>query len=86
MTDLKDIRLNTITGITEAIEKMVGQQPKGDKPSPVMLTVFEAVIEQIEQYGGFDAGISRAMQKVRQQLGLKPRPTKKPQETTDANQ
>ena len=81
MTDLKDIRLNTIAGITEAIEKMVGQKPTGDKPSPTMLAVFEGVIEQIEQYGGFDAGISRAMTRVRQQLGLKPRPTKETKET-----
>lgn len=84
---LKDLRLHSVDGVTKAIELLLGNpgKTKGDKPSPALLGVFEAVIEQVEQHGGFDAGIDRAMLKAREALGI-PRKEQPKQEaqTNDA--
>jgi hypothetical protein len=79
------LRLNTIDGITKMIEKLIGERkkPKDGQPEGPMLAVFEGVIEQIENYGGFDSGISQAMLRVRTQLGLPMPKQKATNNTTD---
>jgi hypothetical protein len=64
-----DLRLNTIDGLCSVIEKMV--KGKQDKPSPLMEAALKSVVDLIEQHGGYDAGISRAMDKVRDACGIK---------------
>lgn len=73
----QDLRLNTIDGVARAIEKLVAKGTKADTPKGPMLAAFEGVIGLVEQHGGYDAGIDRAMLKVREALGLprKPKPT-----------
>lgn len=68
MTDLKDIRLSTIDGVTAAIETLV--KGKQDKPSPLMTAAFGAVLDLLDQHGGYDAGIARAIDKVREAVNI----------------
>lgn len=83
---LKDMRLSSVEGVTKAIELLLGNpgKAKGDKPSGAMLGVFEAVIEQVEQHGGFDAGIDRAMLKAREALGIPRNEQPKPEAQSNA--
>ena len=74
MTDQKDLRLTTIDGITAAIEKLVNG--KQDKPSPLMTAAFSGVLDLLDQHGGYDAGISRAVDKVREALNIPRQPKK----------
>lgn len=77
MPDLQDLRLNSIDGIAAAIEKMV--KGKQDKPSPLMTAAFSGVLDLLDQHGGYDAGISRAVDKVREALNI----PRKPKETSE---
>lgn len=77
MTDMKDLRLSTIDGLTSAIETLV--KGKQDKPSPLMTAAFGAVLDLLDQHGGYDAGIARAIDKVREAVNI---PRKPKQETT----
>lgn len=79
MTDMKELRLSTIDGLASAIEKMV--KGKQDKPSPLMTAAFSGVLDLLEQHGGYDAGISRVIDKVRQAVGIPA--TKKATEQTE---
>lgn len=68
---IQDLRLNTIDGITAAIERLVNNQKKADQPpSKLMLIALDAVLTQIENAGSYDAGICRAMAKCREAYGL----------------
>lgn len=77
MTDMKDLRLSTIDGLASAIESLV--KGKQDKPSPLMTAAFGAVLDLLDQHGGYDAGIARAIDKVREAVNI---PRKPKQETT----
>jgi hypothetical protein len=73
---VNDLRLNSIDGLASAIEKMV--KGKQDKPSPMMTAAFGGVLDLLDEHGGYDAGISRAVDKVRDALNI---PRKPKQET-----
>lgn len=73
---LNDLRLNSIDGIASAIETML--KTKQDKPSPLMQAAFSGVLDLLDEHGGYDAGISRAVDKVRDVLNI---PRKPKQET-----
>lgn len=75
MTDLKSLRLDTIDGITKAIEILV--KGKKDKPSPMMTAAFSGVLDLLDQHGGYDAGICRAVDKVRDALNIPRQPKRK---------
>lgn len=66
---VNDLRLNSIDGLASAIEKMV--KGKQEKPSPLMEAAFRSVLDLLEQHGGYDAGISRAIDKVRDAVGIR---------------
>lgn len=65
---LTDLRINSIDGLCAVIEKMV--KGKQDKPSPMMESALRSVVNLIETHGGYDAGISRAMDRVRQACNI----------------
>ena len=75
MTNLKELRLDTIDGLTKAIETMV--KGKQNKPSPLMTAAFGAVLDLLDQHGGYDAGISRAVDKVREAVNIPRKPKQK---------
>lgn len=72
MSDLKDLRLDTIDGLTKVIETMV--KGKQDKPSPLMTAAFGAVLDLLDQHGGYDAGIARTIDKVREAVNIPRKP------------
>lgn len=77
---LNELRLNTIDGLASAIEKMV--KGKQEKPSPLMTAAFSGVLDLLDQHGGYDAGISRALDKVRDAVGIPRKPKdNEPKET-----
>lgn len=69
-TEQKAPTLNTIDGITKTIEALLTSPGKGDKPSPTMLAVFGAVLDQIDKRGGSNSQIASTTKKVRESLGI----------------
>lgn len=80
---ITDLRLNTIDGITSAIERLVKNQKGAEQPpSKLMLIALDAVLTQIENAGSYDAGICKAMEKCREAYGL-PKQQTKQKETSE---
>lgn len=70
MTDLK---LKTIDGVTALITKIASASAKkgGEKAeTKEQGSALEAIVCLIEQHGGYDAGISRAMDTVRKAYNM----------------
>ncbi|MFN6304372.1 MAG: hypothetical protein ACK42H_19470 [Planctomycetota bacterium] len=65
------MNLTTVTGVTEAITKLLSEKPK-DKPSPQMLAALDAVVGLVEKKYSNNASVTDAMQKVRTTFNLKP--------------
>lgn len=72
-----DLRLSTIKGVTAAIEQML--KDKHDKPSPLMTSTFEAVLDLLDQRGRNSPNIAVVVDKVRESLHI-------PRKTTDEKQ
>jgi len=75
--NLNDLRLNTIDGVTAAIERLVNNQKKAEQPpSKLMLTALDAVLTQVENAGANKPAVIRAMAKCREAYSLPKQQTK----------
>ena len=80
-----DLKLKTIDGVTALITKIASATiKKGDKSEDADSNkALEAIVNLVEQHGGYDAGISRAVDLVRKAYKLdKPKKEAPPPEET----
>lgn len=63
------MQLNTIEGITNAITTLLAEKHEG-KPSPLMLTAYEGVLNLIERKAKNNQQIAKTVADVRLALGI----------------
>ncbi|MFN7323069.1 MAG: hypothetical protein ACK5SP_02230 [bacterium] len=73
------MKLTNIAEVTEAITGLLSE-PRKDKPSKLMLSALEAVIEQVESKARGSEDTLKAMTKVREAYGIP-----KTNDSTEAN-
>ena len=77
---LKNFQLTTIDGICSAVGTLLKERDKNDKPNPLMLAAFAAILDQLESKGARNAGVMDMCQQIRLAIDL---PRKKGKTTDD---
>lgn len=77
---LKDFQLTTIDGICSAVGTLLKERDKNDKPNPLMLAAFAAILDQLESKGARNAGVMEMCKQIRLAIDL---PRKKGKTTDD---
>jgi len=78
----KDFQLTTIDGICSAVGTLLKERDKKDKPNPLMLAAFGAILTQLESKGSRNAGVMDMCKQIRLAIEL---PKKKEKPTDDKN-
>lgn len=79
---LKNLQLTTIDGICSVVGTLLKERDKNDKPNPLMLAAFAAILDQLESKGARNAGVMDMCKQVRLAINL---PRKKGKTTDDEN-
>ena len=76
----KNFQLTTIDSICSAVGTLLNERGKNDKPNPLMLAAFGAILAQLESKGARNAGVMDMCKQIRLALDL---PKKKEKPTDD---